>query len=123
MLLQLSVKGSPLIFIFDYMVSIKYRFPFLDWPLTNIVCKTSQICSWSIDRIPKDKAPSLTGTLVLEAGFERLHVFPTFQAEFRIMGVALSGLKMDKLEVKNVANRPYKGFRALTRAGEYEVRS
>lgn len=83
----------------------------------------NKTCSWSIGRIPKDKAPSLTGILVLEAGTEKLHVFPTFQVEFRIMGVALSGLKIDKLEVKNVANRPYKGFRALTRAGEYQVRS
>lgn len=60
---------------------------------------------------------------MLEAGLEKLHVFPTFVPEFRIMGVALSGLKIDKLEVKNVANRPYKGFRALTQAGEYQVRS
>ncbi|GAB4855666.1 AP-3 complex subunit mu [Ancistrocladus abbreviatus] len=80
-------------------------------------------CSWSIGRIPKDKAPAMSGTLMLEAGLERLNVYPTFQVEFRIMGVALSGLKIDKLEVKNVANRPYKGFRALTRSGLYEVRS
>ncbi|XP_021853446.1 AP-3 complex subunit mu [Spinacia oleracea] len=83
----------------------------------------NKVCSWSIGGIPKDKAPSLTGTLKLEAGFEKLHVFPTFEAGFRIMGVALSGLKIDKLEVKNVTNRAYKGFRALTRAGEYQVRS
>lgn len=42
---------------------------------------------------------------------------------FRIMGVALSGLQIDKLDLKNLPNRPYKGFRALTRAGEFEVRS
>uniref|UniRef100_A0A2N9FFG7 MHD domain-containing protein n=1 Tax=Fagus sylvatica TaxID=28930 RepID=A0A2N9FFG7_FAGSY len=80
-------------------------------------------CSWSIGRIPKDKAPSMSGTLVLETGLERLHVFPTFQVSFRIMGVALSGLQIDKLDLKNLPNRPYKGFRALTRAGEFEVRS
>lgn len=77
---------------------------------------------WSIGRIPKDKAPSMTGTLVLETGLERLHVFPTFQVGFKIMAVALSGLQIDKLDVKN-ANRPYKGFRALTRAGDFEIRS
>ena len=82
-----------------------------------------QICSWSIGRIPKDKAPSLSGTLVLETEFEHLHVFPTFQVGFRIMGVALSGLQIDKLDLKTVPNRLYKGFRALTRAGEFEVRS
>ncbi|KAK7337672.1 hypothetical protein VNO77_18257 [Canavalia gladiata] len=83
----------------------------------------NKTCTWSFGRIPKDKAPSMTGTLVLETGLERLHVFPTFQVGFRIMGVALSGLQIDKLELKTVPYRFYKGFRALTRAGEFEVRS
>ena len=82
-----------------------------------------QTCSWSIGRIPKDKAPSMSGTLTLETGLERLHVFPTFQVGFKVMGVALSGLQIDKLDLKNLPNRPYKGFRALTRAGEFDVMS
>ncbi|XP_057792098.1 AP-3 complex subunit mu isoform X2 [Salvia miltiorrhiza] len=80
-------------------------------------------CSWTIGRMPKDKAPSMSGTLVLETGMDRLHVFPTFQVSFRIMGVALSGLKIDKLDLKNPLSRPHKGFRALTRGGEFQVRS
>lgn len=84
---------------------------------------SNKTCTWSIGRIPKDKAPSMSGTLVLETGMERLHVFPTFQVAFRIMGVALSGLQIDKLDLKTVPYRFYKGFRALTRAGEFEVRS
>lgn len=50
-------------------------------------------------------------------------MFPTFQVGFRIMGIALSGLKIDKLDLMNLPSRPYKGFRALTRAGEFQVRS
>lgn len=84
---------------------------------------SNKMCTWSIGRIPKDKAPSLSGTMVLETGLETLRVFPTFQVGFRIMGVALSGLQIDKLDLQNVPNRLYKGFRAVTRAGEYEVRS
>ncbi|KAM7273750.1 hypothetical protein ACFE04_028414 [Oxalis oulophora] len=88
----------------------------------NIVA--NKMCFWSIGRIPKDKAPSLSGTLVLETGMQRLHVNPTFRVGFKIMGVALSGLQIDKLDLKNLPNgRLYKGFRALTRAGEFEVRS
>ncbi|CAN6575836.1 unnamed protein product [Malus baccata var. baccata] len=83
----------------------------------------NKTCSWTIGKIPKDKAPAMSGTLVLETGLERLHVFPTFQVGFRIMGVALSGLQIDKLDLKNLPKPPYKGFRALTRAGEFEVRS
>ncbi|CAK8544525.1 unnamed protein product [Lathyrus sativus] len=84
---------------------------------------SNKTCTWSIGRIPKDKSPSMSGTLVLETGMERLHVFPTFQVDFRVMGVALSGLQIDKLDLKTVPYRFYKGFRALTRAGEFEVRS
>ncbi|MED6137785.1 AP-3 complex subunit mu [Stylosanthes scabra] len=80
-------------------------------------------CTWNIGRIPKDKAPSMSGTMVLETGLERLHVFPTFRVGFKIMGVALSGLQIDKLDLKTVPYRFYKGFRAVTRAGEFEVRS
>lgn len=84
---------------------------------------SNKVCHWSIGRIPKDKAPSLSGTLQLETGLDRLHVFPTFEVGFKIMGVPLSGLQIDKLDIKNMPNPPYKGFRFLTRAGEYEIRS
>ncbi|KAF7805037.1 AP-3 complex subunit mu-like isoform X1 [Senna tora] len=84
---------------------------------------SNKTCTWSIGRIPKDKAPSMSGTFVLENGLKRLNVFPTFQVGFRIMGVALSGLQIDKLDLKSVPYRFYKGFRALSRAGEFEIRS
>ncbi|XP_042416029.1 AP-3 complex subunit mu-like isoform X2 [Zingiber officinale] len=77
-------------------------------------------CCWSIGQIPKDKSPSLSGNLVLEVGLDKLHVFPVFRVGFRIMGVAFSGLQIHKLDVKNTPSEPYKGFRALTRSGEYE---
>ncbi|KAL3515913.1 hypothetical protein ACH5RR_022815 [Cinchona calisaya] len=83
----------------------------------------NKTCSWSIGRLPKDKAPSMSGTMVLEPGLERLHMFPSFQVGFRIMGIALSGLQIDKLDLKSQPSQPYKGFRALTKAGEYVVRS
>ncbi|KAJ4850637.1 AP-3 complex subunit mu [Turnera subulata] len=84
---------------------------------------SNKMCTWSIDRIPKDRAPALSGTLLLETGLERLHVFPVFQVGFRIQGVALSGLHIDKLDLKVMPTRLYKGFRAHTRAGLYEVRT
>lgn len=63
------------------------------------------------------------GQLIKYQKIEFLHVFPIFQVGFRIQGVALTGLRIDKLNVKAVPNRLYKGFRALTHAGLYEVRS
>lgn len=80
-------------------------------------------CSWSIGQIPKDKSPSLTGTLVLEKGMERLHVFPTFRVGFKIVGVALSGLQIGKLDISNLPNPSNKLFRFRTCAGKFEARS
>eukprot|EP01018_Ginkgo_biloba_P026108 Gb_25738 [translate_table: standard] len=84
---------------------------------------TNKVCNWSIGRIPKDKAPCLTGTLQLEGGVDRLQEYPTLLVGFKIMGVALSGLKIDKLELHNAVYRPYKGFRAFTQAASYEIRT
>lgn len=110
-------------------ISVQFQLPpcILSADLTSnhgtVNILANKTCCWSIGRIPKDKSPSMSGTLVLETGLERLHVSPNFLVSFRIMGVALSGLKIDNLDLKNLPARPYKGFRALTRAGEYEVRS
>ncbi|KAL2619943.1 hypothetical protein R1flu_000148 [Riccia fluitans] len=84
---------------------------------------STKVCTWTIGRIPKDKSPCLTGSVNLEAGLDRLHEFPTILVGFKIMGVALSGLKVDKVEFANVGYRPYKGFRAVTKATCYEIRT
>ncbi|XP_027934593.1 AP-3 complex subunit mu-like isoform X1 [Vigna unguiculata] len=111
-------------------VTVQFQLPpfILSADLTSnhgtVTILAKKTCIWSIGRIPKDKAPSMSGLLVIESGLERLHVFPSFQVGFRIMGVALSGLQIDKLDLKNAAAyRFYKGFRALTRAGQFDVRS
>ncbi|KAL1564426.1 AP-3 complex subunit mu [Salvia divinorum] len=123
----MKLKSTPIYSIDN--IAVQFRLPpcvassdlSSNYGAVNVL--VDKTCSWTIGRMPKDKAPSMSGTLVLETGMERLHVFPTFQVGFRIMGVALSGLKIDKLDLKNPLSRPHKGFRALTRGGEFQVRS
>ncbi|AAG09104.1 Putative clathrin-associated adaptor protein [Arabidopsis thaliana] len=88
----------------------------------TVTILSNKTCTWTIGRIPKDKTPCLSGTLALEPGLERLHVFPTFKLGFKIMGIALSGLRIEKLDLQTIPPRLYKGFRAQTRAGEFDVR-
>ncbi|KAI5061115.1 hypothetical protein GOP47_0023620 [Adiantum capillus-veneris] len=83
----------------------------------------SKTLTWTIGKIPKDKSPCLSGTLHLEKGVEQLQEFPTLLVGFKIMGVAMSGLRIDKTDVQNVAYNAYKGFRAVSRAASYEVRT
>ncbi|KAG8081597.1 hypothetical protein GUJ93_ZPchr0285g7157 [Zizania palustris] len=104
-------------------ITVQFRLPLLiasadltaNYGTVDILA--DQTCLWTIGQIPKDKAPSLSGNLHLEEGLTHLHTFPTFQVKFRVMGVALSGLQVDKLEVRNTPSTPYKGFRAQTKAG------
>ncbi|KAG6541595.1 hypothetical protein Mapa_016988 [Marchantia paleacea] len=90
---------------------------------TVLFNSSTKVCTWTIGRIPKDKSPCLTGSVNLEAGLDRLHEFPTILVGFKIMGVALSGLKVEKLEYDNIGYRVYKGFRAVTKATCYEIRT
>ncbi|MCO5559663.1 hypothetical protein L7F22_013264 [Adiantum nelumboides] len=83
----------------------------------------SKTLIWTIGKIPKDKSPCLSGTMHLEKGVEQLQEFPTLLVGFKIMGVAMSGLRIDKTDIQNVPYNPYKGFRAVTRAASYEVRT
>lgn len=83
----------------------------------------TQTLTWTIGKIPKDKSPCLSGTMQLEKGVEQLHEFPTMLVGFKIMGVAMSGLRIDKTELQNVSYTPYKGFRAVSRAASYEIRT
>lgn len=83
----------------------------------------AKTCTWTIGKVPKDKSPCLTGTMQLEKGLERLQEFPTLLVGFKIMGVAMSGLRIDKTNLQNVSYSPYKGFRAVSRAASYEIRT
>lgn len=59
----------------------------------------------------------------MHTGLERLRDFPVIRAEFKMMGMALSGLQVDKSSFDNLESPTYKGLRAVTRSGDYGVRS
>ena len=106
----LDISSYPHFQLFNHIFLLGFLFPI-------------QIVSWTIGKIPKDKSPCLSGTMQLEKGLEHLQEFPTLLVAFKIMGVAMSGLKIDKTEVRNVSYNPYKGFRAVSRAASYEIRT
>ncbi|KAJ7525504.1 hypothetical protein O6H91_17G054100 [Diphasiastrum complanatum] len=83
----------------------------------------TKVSTWSVGRIPRDKSPCLTGTLKLQPGLTKLPHYPTLLVGFKIMGATLSGLKVDKMDLQGESYRPHKGFRAVTRAGNYEIRT
>lgn len=48
---------------------------------------------------------------------------PTVSVDFKITGLAVSGLKVDSLAITNEDYKPWKGVRSITKAGKFQVRS
>ncbi|GJP84553.1 hypothetical protein CLOP_g14612 [Closterium sp. NIES-67] len=84
----------------------------------------TKLCTWSIGRMPRDKNPCLSGGLRVSSPLPRPHVHPVLLAQFRIMGAALSGVRIESVVVRGEENRrPHTAFRSATTAGCFQVRS
>ena len=77
---------------------------------------------WHIGRIPKDKLPVLSGTVLLGPGRSARELSLSLFVTFKVTMYSASGLKDASLRVENEEYQPYKGVRSITRAGTFEVR-
>jgi len=83
----------------------------------------SKLLTWTIGKIPgnfKEKNPLLEGSVSLEGNV--VPDPPVLQVDFKISMHSASGLKVDSLNVLNENYKPYKGVRAITKAGKIHVR-
>jgi AP-3 complex subunit mu len=78
---------------------------------------------WKIGRLPKDRTPSLNGTVNLGAtGRTAQDLSLSLFVTFKVAMYSASGLKVASLRLENEEAQPYKGVRSVTRAGCFEVR-
>ncbi len=52
----------------------------------------------------------------------QLCILTSSQADFNIKMFALSGVKVDGLTISNVKYKPFKGFRTVTKSGNFQIR-
>ena len=79
--------------------------------------------TWKVGRLPKDKTPSLNGTVTLGAsGRTAADLSLSLFVTFRVSMYSASGLKVASLRLENEESQPYKGVRSVTRSGCFEVR-
>lgn len=81
----------------------------------------SQVCRWDIGKLPKDKTPTLEGTITLPNEYIPDEA-PTIRVEFLVKMLAASGLKVDGLAIRGVSYKPFKGIRSSVQAGKFIIR-
>ncbi|KAL0236203.1 hypothetical protein GEMRC1_002785 [Eukaryota sp. GEM-RC1] len=92
---------------------------------------TGESCLWKIGKIPLNKSPVLSGTIVYSNSVDDVKEeygpgsdFHTpVSIQFSIPSYSLSGLAVDHLHVGGEIYKAFKGVKHETLAGEYWVRS
>uniref|UniRef100_A0A4W6EPC4 Adaptor related protein complex 3 subunit mu 2 n=3 Tax=Percomorphaceae TaxID=1489872 RepID=A0A4W6EPC4_LATCA len=83
----------------------------------------TKLLSWDVGKINPQKLPSLKGTMSLQAGASKPDENPTINIQFKIQQMAISGLKVNRLDMYGEKYKPFKGIKYMTKAGKFQVRT
>ncbi|EGG22271.1 hypothetical protein DFA_04389 [Cavenderia fasciculata] len=96
---------------------------------TNLTCNVGsfaiddqKVCKWNIGKIPNNKTPMLSGNIITLAGHPPPDSNQPITAQFKIGLFSISGLSVDSLACSE-KYKPYKGVRAITKSGKFQVRA
>lgn len=83
----------------------------------------TKLLSWDVGKINPQKLPNLKGSMSLQAGASKPDENPTFNIQFKIQQMAISGLKVNRLDMYGEKYKPFKGIKYMTKAGKFQVRT
>ncbi|KAL1273820.1 hypothetical protein QQF64_026634 [Cirrhinus molitorella] len=83
----------------------------------------TKLLSWDVGKINPQKLPSLKGSMSLQAGASKPDENPTINIQFKIQQLAISGLKVNRLDMYGEKYKPFKGIKYMTKAGKFQVRT
>uniref|UniRef100_A0A8C5PWX3 AP-3 complex subunit mu-1 n=2 Tax=Leptobrachium leishanense TaxID=445787 RepID=A0A8C5PWX3_9ANUR len=81
----------------------------------------AKVLNWDIGKITPQKLPSLKGTVSLQSGVPKPEENPSLNINFKIQQCAISGLKVNRLDMYGERYKPFKGVKYLTKAGKFQV--
>lgn len=79
--------------------------------------------NWDIGKINTQKLPNLKGIIFLQSGAPKPEENPSLNIHFKIQQLAISGLKVNRLDMYGERYKPFKGVKYLTKAGKFQVRT
>uniref|UniRef100_H3DGK1 AP-3 complex subunit mu-1 n=1 Tax=Tetraodon nigroviridis TaxID=99883 RepID=H3DGK1_TETNG len=83
----------------------------------------SKVLVWEIGKLNPQKLPNLRGTLTTQSGVPKPEDNPSIQIDLKIQQLAISGLKVNRLDMYGEKYKPFKGVKYLTKAGKFQVRT
>uniref|UniRef100_A0A286ZZ65 AP-3 complex subunit mu-2 n=1 Tax=Sus scrofa TaxID=9823 RepID=A0A286ZZ65_PIG len=87
---------------------------------THTFDPVTKMLSWDVGKINPQKLPSLKGTMSLQAGASKPDENPTINLQFKIQQLAISGLKVNRLDMYGEKYKPFKGIKYMTKAGKFQ---
>ncbi|KAG8552623.1 hypothetical protein GDO81_004613 [Engystomops pustulosus] len=83
----------------------------------------NKVLTWDIGKITTQKLPNLKGSVSLQSGAPKPEENPSLNINFKIQQCAISGLKVNRLDMYGEKYKPFKGVKYLTKAGKFQVRT
>lgn len=82
-----------------------------------------KVLVWEVGRIETTRLPNIRGTINLQSGAPPPESNPQITVMFSINQLAVSGLKVNRLDMYGEKYKPFKGVKYVTKAGRFQVRT
>lgn len=83
----------------------------------------TKVMSWDVGKIDPTKPPNIRGNISLQTGCPPPDANPTVSVHFTISQMAVSGIKVNRLDMYGEKYKPFKGVKYVTKAGRFQVRT
>uniref|UniRef100_A0A915I792 MHD domain-containing protein n=1 Tax=Romanomermis culicivorax TaxID=13658 RepID=A0A915I792_ROMCU len=78
---------------------------------------------WEIGKMETIRPPNIKGTVSVQPNSSIFEANPTINVKFSIQQMAVSGLKVSRLDMYGEKYKPFKGVKYITKAGKFQVRT
>ncbi|KAK6636967.1 AP-3 complex subunit mu-1 [Polyplax serrata] len=82
----------------------------------------TKVLVWEVGRIEVTKLPNIRGSISVQTNAEPITSKPTINVQFTINQLAVSGLKVNRLDMYQEKYKPFKGVKYITKAGKFQIR-
>ncbi|XP_065170112.1 AP-3 complex subunit mu-1 [Atheta coriaria] len=82
----------------------------------------ARILHWDIGKIDVTKLPNIRGSVAIAIGSNTSEINPSINVHFTINQMAVSGLKVHRLDMYGEKYKPFKGVKYITKAGRFQIR-